>query len=509
MLLFFRNDIKAVNYIGSFFIFATPNFYRLKYLKLILILALATSSKLYSQKIWTNEYERAYEEVLNLNFSKSEYILSKTTEKIDITEAYIKANNFFINLMLNNYSNNVLKNDSISFYLNTINSSELNSPWINYFEVELLTMKSLIDIRLENKMSSAYNIYKASKLSKSTLKEYPNFAPMKTLYGFELCTFSQIPENYKSLASFFGIEGDYKRGIKEIENAIDQLKDGPIKQKSKFIYIFSQKEFGKTSNIRISNYIENYKSSPVMIYYEAYLLYKDNKISKAKELLKNTEPLWKDKFNYLNYFTGKLLAFSIDYTATKYFDTFLKNTKTDYFKQSTYRYLAYLELLRGNKKEYNRLAETVKTIKLSSQSESDKSALNEISDITQPQLIKAQLLFDGGYYSESKSVLLDSQKTNICHSESDFIIYYYRLGSIYYKLGNTELAIQNFERCTKFNFNNKFHYQANAYLHLGELFILKGNTEKSKDNLEMCLDLEGFPYSYSIHNSAKKILEDL
>ena len=467
------------------------------------------NTNLYSQEIWNNKYQKAYEEVLKFNFDVSDSILFSGDNKIEATEAYIKSSNYFINVMLNNYSDEILKKDSISFYLEIVNSSELDSPWINYFQVEMLTMKSLINVRLNNKMSSAYNIYKASKLAKSTLKKYPDFAPIKTLHGFQLCAFSQIPDNFKSIASFFGIEGNYDQGIKEITNSLDDIDAGIIKDKSKFIEVFAKKEFGKTDSVRISTSIENYKLYPVMIYYESYLLYKDGGISEAQKLLIDNEAVWQNKMNYLNYFTGKLLAFSINYRAEIYFNKFLKNTNTDNFKQSTYRYLAYLELLRNSRIQYKKYVDLITANNFTSQSESDKSAINEVTSITQPALIKSQLLFDGGFYEDAKDVLLSFPKTKICHSESDFIIYYYRLGSIHYKLNETELAIGKFEKCTTFNFNNKFHYQANAYLHLGELYLSEGNKTKAKLNLEKCLAKKDFPYAYSIHGKAKKMLEGL
>ena len=464
------------------------------------------NSNLYSQEIWNSKYEYAYQEVLKLNFTASNSILSSIDNKIDATEAYIKCSNYFINVMANNYNSHQLNNDSISFYLEIINSSKINSPWVNYFQVEMLTMNSLINYRLNNKMSSAINIYKASRITKYTLEKYPQFAPIKTLHGFQLCSFSQIPDNYKSIANFFGIEGNYKQGIKEIENSISKIEINIIKEKSNFIKVFSKKEFGEIDSVQISTSIKDYKLYPIMIYYEAYLLYKNTEVQNAIKLLIENENTWQNKFNYLNYFTGKLLAFSIDNSAKKYFYEFLENSNTDYFKQSSYRYLAYLEFLDNNNIEYKKLVNTIKQIDFSYQSESDKSAYNEISNITQYELIKSQLLFDGGYYRVAKETLLSKPKLEICQNQNDFIIYYYRLGSIYYKLNEINLAIENFEKCTKFSFNNNFHYQANAFLHLGEIYKILGNKNKSKQNIDECLKLNNFPYSYSIHSKAKKIL---
>jgi tetratricopeptide (TPR) repeat protein len=474
-----------------------------------LFLLLLFSTKLISQNVWSNEYAQAYEEVLKLNFEKSDSILKSIKTKNKATEAYIKASSFFINVLLSNYEDYVLKNDSISHYLDIVNSANHNTAWIYYFEIEMLTMKSLINAKLNNKMSSAFNIYKASKLTKSSIDKYPDFSPIKTLHGFQLCTFSKIPDNYKTIASFFGIEGNYQDGIAEISESISNTTNSIIKNKSKFIYIFSQKEFGNKNNVSISTTIKNYTEYPVMIYYEAYLLYKNNNIEKAKEILLNNEKVWQNKMNYLNYFTGKLLAFSIDNSAKKYFSLFLSHTKTNTFKISTFRYLAYLELIEGDTTTYNSLITKIKQNNNNTHSDTDKSALNEIINNQKVTLIKTQLLYDGGNYKKAKETLLSKPKNEICNSENDFIIYYYRLGCIYLKLNNTERAINNFKHCTAFSFNNNFHYQANAFLHLGEIYILEDEIEKAKINLENCIKLKDFPYSYSIHNRAFFLLNTL
>lgn len=481
----------------------------MKYFRLLLIIIITASPSLTAQNIWGDDYQNAYHEVLKLNFKKSDSLLYNISIKNKAAEAYVKSTNFFLNALLNNYTDDVLKNDSLSYFLDIVNSNENDSPWINYFQIEILTMKSLINARLDNKMSSVYSIYKASKLTKSSLSDYPNFAPIKTLHGFQLCTFSQIPDNYKSIASFFGIEGNYEEGITEISSSLNNINSSIIKNKSEFIYIFSQKEFGNNNTVRISNKVDNYQQYPVMIYYEAYLQYKDSNIEKAKEILLKNEDVWQNKMNYLNYFTGKLLTFSIDSLAKNYFSKFLENTKTDNFKISTYRYLAYLELINGNNIEYSEYVDKIENNTFNSASETDKSALNEISNNKEITLIKTQLLYDGGKYIEAEKTILSKPKNQICNNENDFIIYYYRLGSIYLKLDEIKNASENFERCTKFVFNNNFHYQANAFLHLGEIYIKENKKEKAKLHLEKCLDLEDFPYSYSIHNKAEALLDNL
>ena len=483
---------------------SNPN--NLNYLKLIIIFVLLNNIT-YSQELWNKSYETAYHEVLKLNFQKSDSILSSVKPKINSTEAYIKSQKYFINVMLNNYEIESINSDSLSAYLDIINSSKNNSAWNSYFNAEILMMKSLVNAKLNNNVASAYNLYKASKLTKSTLKKYPNFGPIKTLHGFQLCAFSKIPESYTSIASFFGIDGDYDKGISEIKNSLKNSEIDFVKNKTKFIYIFAQKEFGNIDIVRISSEIENYKSSPILIYYEAYLLYKNMELNKAIDLLLENESDWNSKMNYLNYFTGKLLSYKLNDEAEIYFSKFILNTKTDDFKKSSYRYLAYLSLIKNDSVKYNYYKKLINSNKTKPTTESDKSAINEINSLNNIILIKSQLLYDGENYQNAEILLLSIDKKQICKTTNDYITYYYRLGSINQKLNKTSLAIINFEHCVTFTFNNKLHYQANAYLKLGELYVSINDIEKAKSSLEKCINLSNFPYSYSIHLKAKSLLK--
>jgi len=478
---------------------------------LILILFFSASYKSIAQTEWNTNYKLAYEELLKFNFQKSDSILNAQKTKIKSTNAYIKSQAYFIKVMLNMYPENNTIEDSISFYINIIDSEKKTSAWLSYYKAEMLTMKSLVNAKQSNSIKSAFDIYKSHSLIKKAIKTYPNFYPLKTLHGFQLCAFSKIPNNYKTFASFFGLEGNYKAGITKIESSISN--NNPdyyfLKNKNIFLTIFSKKEFGNINNINVSSKIDNYTSYPIMLYYEAYLLYKNYNSNNAKLLLIDNEKKWKGKMNYLNYFMGKLMSFDLEYSAINYFKTFLQNSKTNDFKISTYRYLAYLELLENNTKSYTKHIHYIKNNSFNSSSESDKAAFNEISILNNPTLIKSQLLYDGANYIKAKKILLNTKKKEICKSENDFIIYYYRLGSIYFKLDKPNLATQNFKNCTAFKFNNLLHYQANAYLHLGELYIQKNDNLNAKKYLEKCLEQKDFPYSYSIHYKAKLLLSKL
>ncbi|MEN8138818.1 MAG: tetratricopeptide repeat protein [Bacteroidota bacterium] len=464
-----------------------------------------------AQNLWNPAYKQAYNESLSLNFSKSDSILSAQKNKITPTEAYIRAQSHFTKIMLNDFEKDEIQADSLSYFLEKINLSPLKSVWLDFYRVEILMMKSLVNAKIGHNMNSVLNIYKAAKLTNSIIEIHPDFSPIHTLNGLQLCTFSQIPDNYKSFAAFFGLEGNYKKGIKEIERSIRQNKDSSydfMKDKEKFIYVFAIKEFGDVNSVRISDEIKNYHKNPILLYYESYLLYKDSKIEEARDLLIQNEILWKNKFNYLNYFTGKLLTFEIDNRAKKYLFEFIENAKTDDFKKSGYRYLSYLELIKGNTQKYRHYKYKTLDKKINSISETDKSAENEVLFLDNPTLVKAQLIYDGGNYNEAKKTLLSKNREHICKNSNDYIIYYYRLAGIYYKLNDYNKAIENYKRCTAFQFNNKLHYQANAYLKLGELYLIKNNIKKSRVALEKCLELADFPYSYSIHSKAKKLLTE-
>jgi tetratricopeptide (TPR) repeat protein len=79
----------------------------------------------------------------------------------------------------------------------------------------------------------------------------------------------------------------------------------------------------------------------------------------------------------------------------------------------------------------------------------------------------------------------------------------YNLASVYRILGQTQKAIQTFQRVLMMSTNDKPRYWAGAYYHLGCLYLERGEHRKAKKYFEDCLSLN------PEHNLAKKRIANL
>ena len=192
-----------------------------------------------------------------------------------------------------------------------------------------------------------------------------------------------------------------------------------------------------------------------------------------------------------------------DADADVYFLRFLKNFKGFNYIKEAYQKLAWHYLLQGDEAKYKQYMLLCKS-KGNASSSSDKSALREAKSnkIPNPILLRARVLFDGGYYEKAFSVLTVTSKNNF-DSKSLQLEYVYRLGRISHHMDNHEIAIQYYQQTIDDGRNEPDYFACNAALKAGELYESLGNFSKAKRFYETCLDIDPDEYRHSIHGLAK------
>jgi tetratricopeptide (TPR) repeat protein len=119
-------------------------------------------------------------------------------------------------------------------------------------------------------------------------------------------------------------------------------------------------------------------------------------------------------------------------------------------------------------------------------------------------LLKARLLFDGGYYNKAKNLLL----TDINGFKDDDIIErYYRLGRIAQKSGDIDEAKLYLKKTIETGKNSTRYFAGNAALQLGIIYEKENNFEKAKHYYNICRTLDFDEYETSIKEKAKQGLE--
>jgi tetratricopeptide (TPR) repeat protein len=170
--------------------------------------------------------------------------------------------------------------------------------------------------------------------------------------------------------------------------------------------------------------------------------------------------------------------------------------------------LAWIAFLKGELTKSSALTAKARTSGFSYH-ERDKQAQGEAAAaIANPVLLKARLLFDGGYLNKALALLL-AKAVDEFDSVKDQTEYYYRLGRIYDDLGKDELAIMNYQNTIATGKNLKYYFAARAALLSGKLYEKKKNTPKAKQNFNIAINMKGHEYENSIEAEAKLGLKRL
>lgn len=118
-------------------------------------------------------------------------------------------------------------------------------------------------------------------------------------------------------------------------------------------------------------------------------------------------------------------------------------------------------------------------------------------------LLKARLLFDGGYYTKAHDLLKSIKPTKAFDTLKDKLEYIYRLGRVHHKMEDYENAIKLYESTIEIGEKLSYYFAANSALELGNLYESQNDYEKAKIYFEKCLEMKDHEYENSLSQKAK------
>ncbi len=179
------------------------------------------------------------------------------------------------------------------------------------------------------------------------------------------------------------------------------------------------------------------------------------------------------------------------------------NFKGINYIKAAYQKIAWYYLVNGNTSKYKEYIE--KAEKYGKEIvDADKQAEREASEGDMPNstLLKARLLFDGGYYERALKELTKS-KRNFLKTAKDTLENTYRIGRIYHEWGKTSEAIPYYEKTIENGAESEYYYAANSALNLGLIYEDAGNYEKAKYYYKRATSMKNKEYKNSIDQKAK------
>jgi tetratricopeptide (TPR) repeat protein len=303
------------------------------------------------------------------------------------------------------------------------------------------------------------------------------------------------------------MKGTTAQGLQELEEVLEYARTHD--------FIFEEEAFLAYAFLRayLNNQVDNSwktlqssslkpRENPLAAYAMALVAMRAGKNEEAITLLREAPqqhyPFWQRE-----YLLGVAKLRRLDSDAWQHLNTFLQNYQGENGVKEGYQKMAWYYAIQNNNQGYLEQMQLVQK-RGEDQTEPDKVALREarMGEIPDQTLLKARLLFDGGYYQRAydllKNVGIQYESNTRLHLE-----YQYRLGRIYHKMGRTTEAIRAYQQTIEKGEKAPWYFACNAALQLGLLYEEKHELQNAERAFRRCLGIKPEEYSGSLHGQAK------
>ncbi len=468
----------------------------------------------------------AIKSTLSLDFDSANTLLNIEREKNpnNLIISYVAHYQNFLTTLIedkkNSYQPFIVSTQKL---IEKFTASTQKEPYKNYCLTDLYFMKAYVNVLSGNFFMAALNVKEANDLTIANVKLYPQFVPNKKSLAILNIGFGSIPKNFSWVLSVFNISGSYSKGMRYAKESLqasttkDELSF--LATESILIYSFSK---ANTSNNKEDDDLLN----------EIFDLEKKNKLIDRNQLffysgatylqdfksndfiisfLHSNKPKTRiKKLYYLDYMKGLKYLYKNDQRAASCFADFLNNYKGQNFRKAAYQKLAWYHVLNSNPEKYSFYMSKVISYG-AAMFDSDKEALKEAKQNKLPNkfLLKARLLFDGGYYDEAIEELDNGRKLSAYKNSGENLEYHYRLGRVF-DMKKDYINAEKFYLITIEKGKVKtYYFAANSALNLGQIYEEQKKYQKAREMYQLCLDLEFDEYQNSITRKAKAGLNRL
>lgn len=394
--------------------------------------------------------------------------------------------------------------------LEYIEQGNASSPYYLFVQADIRLQWALAKLRFEDYLGAFTDVSKAHKLLKANEEAYPDFMPNKKDLGILHAMVGTIPDSYKwGVKILGGLSGTIEQGKKEIESVLTYAEgnDFIFEQETWVLYAFlllhlnNEKEAAWQA---VNRGKLQAATNPLHCFVMANIAMRTGKNDTAIQILETrSQGNGTIDFPYLDYMLGLAKLRRLDADAGPHFQSYLNRYQGRNFVKEAYQKLAWQALLNGDIDAYHTHMENCQD-KGYAIAGGDKSALQEAKDAKAPQidLLKARLLFDGGYYLKGYE-LLESVAQHRPFFGKDELEYYYRLGRLCHGMKKYNRAIEHYHSTIAKGAESKYYFACNAALQTGLIYEETGNKEAARRAFGKCLQLKPEEYRLGLHQQAK------
>jgi len=383
-----------------------------------------------------------------------------------------------------------------------------DSPYYLSCDSEMKIQLGLFNILEGEEFSGLKKMYFAYKEVYKNLEKFPDFEPSVKLDGFFNVAIGNLPPFVKWAVSFFGVKANIEGGYKKLFQNFELQKNRPGLNAESALYLIFTAKINKTPE-RIYEFTQSLDSSIantfVHQYFRANVAYRTGHNEEALKVL-SVMDCDKNEYTRLitDYLRGKVLMRKLDPHADIYLKRYLANhRKLEYYKEINYK-LALFYLFKGDEKNYIKHKQL--TIEHGTDlQERDREALYDAQIYEPPKinLIKAQLLFKGGYEQESKQKLklIDFDEIEFLGQKMDYLLLKGKMAERDLK---TAEAINYYNQVIEIGEDEEYSNACEAAMLLGYIYKKQDKEELAYQYFKKSIKLYKSEYYEYIEDKARK-----
>lgn len=362
--------------------------------------------------------------------------------------------------------------------------------------------------------SAAFELRKAFLLLTQNRIKFPELLLNELPYGLLYALTGSVPPQYQWVVRLVSMEGDVDKGKQMLYDLLQKSESDQLAQLIRPEVLFYLSFLEMTLNpdkestvLLVRSFEDSDCASPLMIYARANIEMRSGKNEAALKTLSRRhghQHASEAHFYYLDFLEAEARLRQLDYSAGEIYNRFLTRFRGINYKADARRKLAWISLLQGDEQAYHQQMSKLTTIE-GLQVESDKQAVREATQGVAPHeyLLKARLLFDGGYYSRAREILYKAGLNQAELSVDENLEYWYRMGRVFQALGNESEALKYYSLTIRSGKSSPLYFAANAALFSAEMLEQQGRFPEAHMMFKTCLSFRPEEYRNGIHARAQ------
>lgn len=399
--------------------------------------------------------------------------------------------------------------------LELLNNSDDSTPWYRLSKAGVYLHWAMAYLRFGENLKAANLFRKSFALARANEEQFPQFAQNDIFLGLQEAIIGTIPEDYKWLASLFGMKGNVKKGTARLTSFINNSKEDEPLRNEAIIYHAYIRFYLLSQQQQVWAFVNNSSQFPTQgnllhAFVKANIGVNFRKAEAALEVLRSAENTAGYKlFPIMDYEMGTALALKTDPDAITYFSRFLKRYNGSFFIKDTWQQMALSYYMQGNIPKANYCRAQIPRYGTSS-TDADKQAKRFSETASWPALpvLQARMLIDGGYYEQALQKL-QGCTANVLPNITDKLEYYFRYGRVLDEMNNDTKALQYYQTTINLGKGRKEHFAARAALQMGFIYERAGNIQEAVKCYQECLAMRNHDYQNNLDQQAKAGIDRL